>query len=82
MPTLYVRNFPEELYQRIRALAAQRHRSLGAEVVVLVERALGDEVVRNRRSQVLKNIARRRRSYVAPPGAADSLSMLHEDRDR
>jgi len=82
MPTLYVRNFPEELRRKIQKLAARRHRSMGAEVIVLVEQSLEQEAVRERRSEALKNIAERRKSYIAPPESTDSLTMLREDRDR
>ena len=37
MPTLYVENVPEELYETLRARARERHRSMAAEVLSLLE---------------------------------------------
>ena len=82
MPTLYVRNFPEDLHRKIRSRAVRRHRSVGLEVIVLVEQALEHEAVRERRSEAMRNIARRRGCYTSPAGSADTLTMLREDRDR
>lgn len=82
MPTLYVRNFPEELLRRIKELAARRQRSLGAEVTVLIDAGLQQEELRSRRISALKSISRRRRSYKPTAGAADSLALLREDRAR
>ena len=82
MPTLYVRNFPDDLHRKIRDLAAQKQRSVGAEVIVLVEQGIKQESLIRSRSEVLGNIAKRRRSYQSPPGAADSLTLLREDRER
>lgn len=82
MATLYVRNFPEELYERLKAVAAERRRSVSAEVVVLVEQALESEQAVSRRLEALERIGERRRRFKMPPGAQDTLSMLREDRDR
>lgn len=40
MATLKVENFPDELYERLRALAVAERRSLAAQVVYLLERAV------------------------------------------
>jgi plasmid stability protein len=80
MPTLHVRNVPEELYQQVRLQAATKNRSLSAEVIVLLQRAL-IESERNQ-SEVLAGIRRRRFFRPAEAGAPDSLTLLREDRER
>jgi plasmid stability protein len=80
MPTLHVRNVPEEIYQQIRLQAATKNRSLSAEVIVLLQRAL-IETERNQ-SEVLAGIRRRRFFRPAEAGAPDSLTLLREDRER
>ena len=80
MPTLHVRNVPEELYQQVRQQAATKNRSLSAEVIVLLQRAL-IESERNQ-SEVLAGIRRRRFFRPAEAGAPDSLTLLREDRER
>jgi ATP-dependent Clp protease ATP-binding subunit ClpA len=48
MATLHVRNVPDGLYERLRDCAAANGRSIGAEVVVLIERELVTDIGRAR----------------------------------
>jgi Clp amino terminal domain, pathogenicity island component len=48
MATLHVRNVPDGLYERLRECAAANGRSIGAEVVVLIERELVTDIGRAR----------------------------------
>ena len=82
MATLHVRNVSDDLYQTIQVLASREQRSLGAEVVVLLERAVDEEALRAQRMELLERIASRRRSFRQPEGAVDSLTLLREDRAR
>lgn len=82
MAILHVRNFPDHLHQALQALASQEQRSLGAEVTVLLEKALEQEALCKRRTAALESITRRRRSFKVPEGSADSLTLLREDRSR
>jgi len=79
MSTLYVRNFPDELYRKVRERAARDRRSIGGEVIVLLEEALKTEDDRDRRLRALEDIARRREAL---PKSSDSLELLREDRNR
>lgn len=40
MPTLVVRELPEELHQRLKEYAAQNHRSMSKQVIVILEEML------------------------------------------
>jgi len=82
MATLHVRNVSDDLYQTIQVLASREQRSLGAEVVVLLERAVDEEALRAQRMELLERIASRRRRFRQPEGAVDSLTLLREDRAR
>jgi len=82
MPTLYVRDFPDDLHCRVKERAASNRRSLSAEVVVLVDEALKHTQAAARSAEALRRIARRRRNSGVPAGSLDSLSLLREDRDR
>ncbi len=82
MPTVYVRNFPESLHERVKKRAKSRRRSFGAELVELVDQALeNDEIIAQRR-RALEEIANIRERNPQPPGAMSTLDMLREDRDR
>lgn len=78
MPTLYVRQVPDRLYQQARKIALAQGRSLSAYVVDVLQQAVEDEKVRRARSKALATIRRRRRSL--PTGAPDSVAMLRQIR--
>ncbi len=82
MATLHVRNIPDDLHRTIQALASREQRSLAAEVLVLLERAVEQEALTRERLELLKEAGCRRRSFRRPEGAADSLDLLREDRAR
>jgi plasmid stability protein len=82
MATLYVRNFPDDLSERIRTLAARRRRSVSQEVVVLIDEAVKRELSLDDRAEALQRIAARRRKQVVRPGVVDTLTLLREDRNR
>jgi plasmid stability protein len=77
--TLHVRGVPDELYERVRNLAACKQRSLSAEIIELLEQALADEDLRAEQSARLESIRQHR--YV-PPEDMNSLVMLREDPRR
>jgi antitoxin FitA len=81
MATLYVRNIPGELYERLQGWAAEHERSVNAEVIGLLQSEA------DRRAQDAE-FARRfdayRKKYAGkhaagPPWASD---LIREDRDR
>lgn len=80
MATLHVRNIPDRLYERIRERAEASSRSLSAEVVILLGRALEDKG--SSVGELLTEISRRRRFRPAAVGLPDSTTLLREDRDR
>lgn len=82
MPTLHVRNVPDRIYRRIRRLAQAESRSLSAEVVTLLDRAVQIDASRAAQARILAGIERRRLRRRLLPGAPDSLELLREDRAR
>jgi plasmid stability protein len=78
MPTLYVRDIPDRIYQQARNIAAGQGRSLSAYVVTVLEQAVEDEKLRRARSRALTNIRRRRRPL--PKNAPDSVTVLRQIR--
>jgi plasmid stability protein len=78
MQTLHVRSVPDELYDRLRALAQYEQRSLSAQVIVLLDRALENETNAQEQAQLLAEIRRRR--FMPPSTAPDPAEMLREDR--
>lgn len=80
MATLHVRNVPDSLYQQLREQAESQNRSLSAEVIVLLGRAL--EETTSDQAALLARIRRRRSFVPATAGAPDSTTLLREDRRR
>jgi plasmid stability protein len=78
--TLYVRDVPDELYARLKTRAEEQGRSLTAETIVLLRRALDAEWPEQR--DVLARIAARPRFSPAAAGAPGSTEMLRDDRAR
>jgi plasmid stability protein len=82
MPTLQIRNFPEELLQKIKERAARNHRSLSEEVIALIELALENEEIRSKRAAALARIPKNRKKAGPLPAGVDTLTLLREDRAR
>lgn len=80
MPILHVRNVPDELYERIRRQAQAQNRSISAEVIVLLDRALAQSG--RSQEEVLDSVRRRRFFRPTDAGAPDSTTLLREDRAR
>jgi antitoxin FitA len=80
MPTLHVRNVPDDLYARLRQRAAAQNRSLSAEVISLLDAALEGSTAAQ--AAVLERIRRRRFFEPAAADAPESTSLLREDRER
>jgi plasmid stability protein len=81
MPTLQVRELPEDVYYHLQRRAQQEHRSMAQETVVLLRKALDTaEVRRSRREEALERIAHRQVRTV--PRFSSSEEVIREDRDR
>lgn len=80
MATLHVRSVPEDLYERLHALAQRQNRSLSAQVITLLYLALQEEENRKRQGKLLADIRRRR--FVLPAGSPESVELVREDRRR
>lgn len=80
MNILHIYNVPNDLYQRIQAMAIARNCSLNTQVIALLYQAVGLKERRIRQAKVLNSIQRRR--FQAPKNAYSSLDLLREDRER
>lgn len=80
MPTLHVRSVPDDVYEQLRSMAQIQQRSLSAQVIALLQRALEVEAQQQRQAQLLETIRRRR--FVPSTSAPDSMELLREDRQR
>ena len=80
MPSLQVRDLPEELYRQLTYLAARDHRSLAQEAVHLLEQGIRIRLDGRTRRRILLE------SYKGPgvdtSDWPDPADLIREDRDR
>jgi hypothetical protein len=83
MPTLYVENVPEDLYEAIRTRAQAGRSSISAVVLnVLAESVPTPKEIARRRALLQRSRAMRARPPVTPGIFPSSEAMLREDRER
>jgi hypothetical protein len=83
MPTLYVENVRDDLYEALRALAQSRRKSISAVVLELLEQNIPTAAELASRKELLnraRQIRSRRSSSPGPFPTAEE--MQREDRDR
>lgn len=83
MPTLYVENVPEELYEALRARAREHRNSISGEVLDLLQENVPTEAELSRRRKLLK-VAWKLRSQPVRTGDSHLTSeeMQRQDRSR
>jgi plasmid stability protein len=82
MATLYVENFPEELYESLRERARSNRRSISAETIFLLERMLPTAAELRRRGAVYRRIQRLSTRPGAVTSGPSKDQLLRGDRDR
>ena len=78
MRNLYVRNVPDELYERIQKRAKAQGTSVAAQVVCLLKLVLWESD--QSQAEILAGLRRRRFYKPDEAGAPDSTTVMREDR--
>ncbi|HQK32921.1 MAG TPA: hypothetical protein PLZ92_14700 [Phycicoccus sp.] len=84
MPILHVRGIPQKLYDDIKLRAAVEHRSLTAEIIVLLERGLNAPERTWSADEWLEDARRFREEMARKLGGkmgADSATLIRKDRE-
>ena len=82
MPTLQIRNLPEELYEALKAAAKRDRRSLNQQAIVTLENGLTDLAeIKARRRKIMDQIESER-DYWKDWNTLDITKLIREDRDR
>ena len=83
MPTLYVENVPEDVYEALRAHARAHRNSMSAEVLTLLKENVPSTKEQARRKEALKRALRIRARRPASSGPfPTSEEMQRDDRLR
>jgi plasmid stability protein len=82
MPTLYVENVPEDLYEALRKRAKAKRSSMAAEVIAVLEVNIPTAKEQRRRQKAIRELIQLGEQSQRPAGAPSSLELLREDRNR
>ena len=81
MPLLQVRECPEDIYRKISYIAKNENRTIAQQVVVLLEKGLGQsESNMERRKRLIEKLETREISSEIKK--IDPVSLIREDRDK
>lgn len=81
MPSLHIRELPENIYRLLRERARKEGRSLAREAIVTLARGLNAPLSpKGRRAELLERIAAAR--FGSPAHGPDPVALVREDRDR
>jgi plasmid stability protein len=78
MPTLHVRNVPDDVYVALRTRAEREGRSMSAEVIAILRRTL---LRRRDPDELLADLRATRERAPLPAGAPKPEDVIREDRD-
>jgi len=78
MPTLHLRNVSSHVYERLRSRAKANGRSLNAEALAVLDRALERE---ERAGSITDALRRLAREIDLPPDAPTPEEIIRHDRD-
>ena len=81
MPSLQIRQMPDDIYQALTFRAEQAHRSLTQQALIELKLALGGGG-KQRRLQTLQKIRQRTAQQAAPIVIPDLEAGIRQDRER
>ena len=82
MPSIQVRDLPEQIYNKIKNNAQKDHRSLSQQAIVTLKKGLGiDEDHKERRRILVDQIMSRRVAFDIAK-LENPINFIREDRDR
>ena len=82
MPSIQVRDLPEQIYNKIKNNAQKEHRSLSQQAIVTLKKGLGiDEDHKERRRILVDQIMSRRVAFDIAK-LENPVNLIREDRDR
>jgi len=82
MATLYVRNFPDELYHSVQSLAKTKNMSISTEIISVMEEVIEKQQRKDRQLATLARVAEHDQFFKPSIDGKDTTDLLREDRDR
>ncbi len=82
MPSIQVRDLPEQIYRKLQINAKKDHRSLAQQAIVTLKKGLGiDSNSKERRRELVGHILSRRIAFDTAH-LEDPVNLIREDRER
>ena len=82
MPSLQVRELPDNIYHLLQERARTEHRSLAQEAVILLAKGLQTSVTNKQRRRILLSKITANKTVSETTKTIDPLVWIHEGRDR
>ena len=82
MPSIQVRDLPEQIYRKLQINAKKDHRSLSQQAIVTLKKGLGIEANSKERRRVLVDQILSRRISFDNAQLEDPVKLIREDRER
>ena len=82
MPSLQVRDLPEQIYRKLQINAQKDHRSLSQQAIVTLKKGLDIDENPKERRRILVDQILSRRVLIDSDKLDDPAKLIREDRDR
>ena len=82
MPSIQVRDLPEQIYRKLQINAKKDHRSLSQQAIVTLKKGLDIDENPKERRRILVDQILSRRVLIDSDKLDDPTSLIREDRDR
>lgn len=82
MPSIQVRDLPEQIYRKLQINAKKDHRSLSQQAIVTLKKGLGINDNPKERRRILVDQILSMRVFIDSDQLDDPTNFIREDRDR
>ena len=82
MPSIQVRDLPEQIYRKLQINAKKDHRSLSRQAIVTLKKGLGINDNPKERRRIFVDQILSKRLFVDSDQLDDPTNFIREDRDR
>lgn len=82
MPSIQVRDLPEQIYRKLQINAKKDHRSLSQQAIVTLKKGLDIDENSKERRRILVDQILSRRVLIDIDKLDDPANLIREDRDR
>ena len=82
MPSIQVRDLPEQIYRKLKINAQKDHRSISQQAIVTLKKGLGIGESSKERRRILIDLILSRQVLIDINKLDDPVNLIREDRDK